>query len=163
MTSRQSLCHYLNQGGLISKANVQYLINFISLSDVCPTAQLTGQYWFTSQIGADYRSTLKVPQCTYPISLNAPFRTEMHTCSEWWIVGYDKVALWDLWDHVSYPKDTHCKEMTIFSWESLHWWDTVKSLNIRCTKSQHLKDSRTVLRLSLPNPLKPDVKSRMKM
>ena len=35
--------------------------------------------------------------------------------------------------------------------------------NIRCTKSQHFKDSRTVLRLSLPNPLKPDVKSRMKM
>ena len=35
--------------------------------------------------------------------------------------------------------------------------------NIRCTKSQHLKDSRTVLRLSLPNPLKPDVKLRMKM
>ena len=34
---------------------------------------------------------------------------------------------------------------------------------IRRTKSQHLKDSRTVLRLSLPNPLKPDVKSRMKM
>ena len=35
--------------------------------------------------------------------------------------------------------------------------------NIRRTKSQHLKDSRTALRLSLPNPLKPDVKSRMKM
>ena len=35
--------------------------------------------------------------------------------------------------------------------------------NIRRTKSQHLKDSRTVMRLSLPNPLKPDVKSRMKM
>ena len=35
--------------------------------------------------------------------------------------------------------------------------------NIRRTKSPHLKDSRTVLRLSLPNPLKPDVKSRMKM
>ena len=34
---------------------------------------------------------------------------------------------------------------------------------IRRTKSQHLKDSRTVLRLSLGNPLKPDVKSRMKM
>ena len=32
--------------------------------------------------------------------------------------------------------------------------------NIRRTKSQHLKDSRTVVRLSLPNPLKPDVKSR---
>ena len=35
--------------------------------------------------------------------------------------------------------------------------------NIRRTKSQNLKDYRTVLRLSLPNPLKPDVKSRMKM
>ena len=35
--------------------------------------------------------------------------------------------------------------------------------NIRRTESQHLKDSHTVLRLSLPNPLKPDVKSRMKM
>ena len=35
--------------------------------------------------------------------------------------------------------------------------------NISCTKSQNLKDSRTGLRLSLPSPLKPDVKSRMKM
>ena len=35
--------------------------------------------------------------------------------------------------------------------------------NIRRTKSQHLKDSRTDLKLSLPNPLKPDVKSRMKI
>ena len=35
--------------------------------------------------------------------------------------------------------------------------------NIRRTNSQHLKDSRTVLRLSLLNPLNPDVKSRMKM
>ena len=35
--------------------------------------------------------------------------------------------------------------------------------NISRTKSQHLEDSRTVLRLSLRNPLKPDVKSRMEM
>ena len=35
--------------------------------------------------------------------------------------------------------------------------------NIRRTKSQHLKYYRTVLRLSFPNPLKPEVKSRMKM
>ena len=41
------------------------------------------------------------------------------------------------------------------------WYRQVS--NIRRTKSQHLKDYRTVLRLSLPNPLKPDVKSRMKM
>ena len=35
--------------------------------------------------------------------------------------------------------------------------------NIRRTKSKHLRDSCTVLRLSLPNPLNTDVKSRMKM
>ena len=35
--------------------------------------------------------------------------------------------------------------------------------NIRRTKYHHLKGSHTVLQLSLPNPLKPDVKSRMKM
>ena len=42
--------------------------------------------------------------------------------------------------------------------------DTYRQVsNIRRTKFQHLKDSHAVLRLSLPNPLKPDVKSRMKM
>ena len=35
--------------------------------------------------------------------------------------------------------------------------------NIRCTKSQDLNISHLVLYLSLPNPLKPCVKSRMKM
>ena len=35
--------------------------------------------------------------------------------------------------------------------------------NIRRTKSQHTQDSRTVLRLSLPNPLKWDVKSKILM
>ena len=35
--------------------------------------------------------------------------------------------------------------------------------NIRLTKSQNLPDSRLVLQLSFPNPLKPGVKSRIKM
>ena len=35
--------------------------------------------------------------------------------------------------------------------------------NIRRTKSQHLNDSRNVLRLSLPNPLKPDVKAMLQL
>ena len=38
-----------------------------------------------------------------------------------------------------------------------------KVSNIRCTKSQILNDSRLLLHLSLPNRLKPSVKSRMKM
>ena len=35
--------------------------------------------------------------------------------------------------------------------------------NIRCTKSQNLNVPRLILQLSLPNPWKPGVKSRMKM
>ena len=38
-----------------------------------------------------------------------------------------------------------------------------QTFNTRCTKSQNLNVSRLVLQLSLPNPLKPGVKSRMKM
>ena len=45
----------------------------------------------------------------------------------------------------------------------LSWVNYRQVSNISRTKSQHLQYSPTVLRLSLPNPLKPDVKSRMKM
>ena len=38
-----------------------------------------------------------------------------------------------------------------------------KVSNIRRTKCQNLNDSRLVLQLSVPNPLKQGVKSRMKM
>ena len=38
-----------------------------------------------------------------------------------------------------------------------------KTSNIRWTKSQNLYVSSIILQLSLTNPLKPDVKSRMKM
>ena len=38
-----------------------------------------------------------------------------------------------------------------------------KVSNIRRTKCQNLNDSRLVLQLSVPNPLKPSVKSIMKM
>ena len=64
-----------------------------------------------------------------------------------------------------YPKyTTHSSPMEV--WECALFVvsnDYRQVSNIRRTKYQHLKDSRTVLRLSLPNPLKPDVKSRMKM
>ena len=38
-----------------------------------------------------------------------------------------------------------------------------KTSNISRTKSQNLNDSRLILQFSLPHPLKPGVKSRMKM
>ena len=38
-----------------------------------------------------------------------------------------------------------------------------KTSNIRRTKSQNLNDPHLVLQLSLPNPMKPGVKSRMKI
>ena len=46
---------------------------------------------------------------------------------------------------------------------SLGIWKYRQVSDIRCIVYQQLKDSCTVLRLSLSNPLKPDVKSRMKM
>ena len=42
-------------------------------------------------------------------------------------------------------------------------WNYRKVSNIRRTKYQNLNDSRLVLQLSVPNPLKPSVKSIMKM
>ena len=45
-----------------------------------------------------------------------------------------------------------------------HDWNTYRKVsNIRRTKSSKLNVSRLVLQLSLPNPMKPGVKSRMKM
>ena len=44
-------------------------------------------------------------------------------------------------------------------WESMYR----KISNIRSTKSPNLNVSRLVVQLSLPNPMKPGVKSRMKM
>ena len=38
-----------------------------------------------------------------------------------------------------------------------------KISNIRHTQDQNLNDSRLIMQLALPNPLKPGVKSRMKM
>ena len=38
-----------------------------------------------------------------------------------------------------------------------------KISNIRRTQNQNLTDSRLIMQLPLPNPLKPGVKSRMKM
>ena len=38
-----------------------------------------------------------------------------------------------------------------------------KTYNIRCSQSQNLNVSHLLLQFSLPNPLKPDIKSRMKM
>ena len=38
-----------------------------------------------------------------------------------------------------------------------------KISNIRCTKSPNLNVSRLIVQLSLPNPMTPGVKSRMKM
>ena len=58
------------------------------------------------------------------------------------------------------------KDLNFLSYLSVEKWWKYKYRqvsNIRCTKSQHFKNSRDVLQLSLPNPLKPDVKSRMKM
>ena len=55
------------------------------------------------------------------------------------------MVIWDIWDDVDL--------------ENIYR----KVSNIRSTKSQNLNDSRLVLKSCVANPLKPGVKSRMKM
>ena len=47
--------------------------------------------------------------------------------------------------------------------QTTHQQNYRKVSNVSGTKSQNLNDSRLVLQLSLPNPLKPGDNSRMKM
>ena len=65
--------------------------------------------------------------------------------------------------NISRAKSQHLNT-TVLNKTNLYMFDMYRQVsNISRAKSQHLKDSRTAMRLSLPNPLKPDVKSRMKM
>ena len=59
------------------------------------------------------------------------------------------------------PDNPHHNGLHGYVWMDVYMYRQVS--NMRRTKSRHFKDSHTVLWLSLPNPLKPDVKSRMKM
>ena len=56
-----------------------------------------------------------------------------------------------------------CQQVNESAWHGVICKMYRQVSNIRRTKFQQLKNYRTVLRLSLPNPLKPDVKSIMKM
>ena len=59
----------------------------------------------------------------------------------------------------------HCNVVSHWLSPYTEWYLMIYSQtsNIRCTKSQYLNVSPLVLQLALPNPLKPGVKSGMKM
>ena len=86
---------------------------------------------------------------------------------------YLAISYWIIWWYppVSATQTSVAKCLITTHKEILHVYKTRHSgtngyrqvSNITRTKFQHLKDYRTVLRLSVRNPLKPDVKSRMKM
>ena len=62
------------------------------------------------------------------------------------------------------PSDCPVTSSLVSDDNSLVWNYTYRKIsNIRRTKSPNLNVSRLVLQLSLPNPMKPGVKSRMKM
>ena len=109
---------------------------------------------------------------------------EMPSCSFWRHCNVETgISLWknysNYWKYQHYHLDFFIK----FDKKNLHLWNlhyrfciiwllvTViygistycKICNIRWTKSQNLNDSRLVLQLSLPNLLKPVIKSRFKM
>ena len=79
--------------------------------------------------------------------------TDWHTSSWWLQMTWHQIG--------ARPSAT-----TILSWclpQDITMAHYRQVSNISHTKSQHINGSRLVLQLSLPNPLKPGVKSRMKM
>ena len=75
----------------------------------------------------------QIPQCTSPISHDAPFVTEMCTCvhisvTEWCILIYLLNALWHFWDDL-----ITCNKQLIYRTEFLaliHWLQVVVQWNI---------------------------------
>ena len=73
---------------------------------------------------------------------------------------------WIIFDDSNEMKNKYlqkCQQVNESAWHGVICKMYRQVSNIRRTKFQQLKNYRTVLRLSLPNPLKPDVKSIMKM
>ena len=64
---------------------------------------------------------------------------------------------------MNFPDIKHFVHYQIYLFYNMPQWTYRKISNISRTKSQNLNVSRLVLQLSLPNPMKPGVKSRMKM
>ena len=78
----------------------------------------------------------------------------------------DKIQLAMQQKHTTTPEDLFFGQTAQnFPILGPHFTNTVyrKISNIRRTESPNLNVSRLVLQLSLPNPMKPGVKSRMKM
>ena len=86
----------------------------------------------------------------------------------WWMILLSEPLMGGGWGALGTSNATPQVELIILTSHQVYVCVYINSIyrqvsNIKRTKSQHLKDSRTVLWLSLLNPLKPDVKSRMKM
>ena len=95
--------------------------------------------------------------------IGVTFIKDKKYCVIWWIIAVNMGSVWrdfcKIYEALKAMHDPFDSDNIII----YRWNPNRKDSNISHTKSQHLKDYRTVLRLSLPNPLKPDVKSRMKM
>ena len=131
--------------GVFCKFKLAFILCLSHCGDVCNVIS----YWISLYVMA--------PDCIKTLSYEC--RNSYHG---------DKIILASayLHDGMSYTD-----KMVFFNW---NWPWYIKSLcriddiyrkvsNISGTKSQNLNASRLILQLYLPNPLKPGVKSRMKM
>ena len=84
--------------------------------------------------------------------------------AELWIIGDAITFMWHhcyeiyayvILNKVHYPNSSKVLHLLLTEYHQIS--------NISCTKSKNLNVSHFMLQLSLPNPLKPGVKSRMKM
>ena len=134
------------------------------LTHIC----VTRPQWVKSYLSKpSYTALLLYPSQIYHWGLGMIIISLLQTCIMGWL-GNFSTSKYDAWppakiDSVCRPfsDETMC---FCIEWVPCLWINDYRQFsNIRRTQSQNIKVSRLVLMLSLPNPLKPCVKLRMKM
>ena len=119
--------------------------------------------WRCNHIWISVHVTLSKPVWHF-VSIRRPRR---HLCKYWWQLAYRPRSgfiicrLHAAYDHKPYGYENviYKADGWAFQWR---WEDYRQTPNIRHTESRSINISWLVLQLSLPNPLKPYVKSRNK-
>ena len=136
---------------VLTKASIYHLLLYSQgWGEYCSGTRLAqnDKHEYTKNIVHEYYTSTDFPVLVLVCSVLAPALVVVYSMNTWfnaWVYLHNQHSLNRCRWHVS--NKNNYRQVS----------------NIRRTKSQHFKDSRTVLRLSLPNPLNPDDKSRMKM
>ena len=115
---------------LIYRLVTRIVVTVMATRVICPIDVGWSYRWWCPN-----RPVAQIPQCTKPISHNAPFYyRNVQVCTfllkKWCIVGYLSDALWDLWDGAIVTQAgemwftfTNSENMVYISWSWKWCWD----------------------------------------